>query len=77
MTLTLKKLIHSFFFNSSLFLILFFAIQNSSSKQKINFLINQTVGLPISFIVGMSFISGSITGSFISMIFLKEDNIKD
>ena len=77
MTLTLKKLIHSFFFNSSLFLILIFAIQNSSSKKRINFLTNQTVNLPISFIVGTSFISGSITGSFISMFFMKKDIKKD
>ena len=73
MTITFKKLIHCFFFNSSLFLILIFAIQNSSTKKKVNFLTNQTVSLPISFIVGSSFISGSITGSFISMFFMKKD----
>lgn len=77
MTLTLKKLIHCFFFNSSLFLILFFAIQNSNTKKRINLFSNNTVGLPISFIVGTSFISGSMTGSFISMIFMKEDIKKD
>jgi hypothetical protein len=41
-------------------------IQNSSQKRKINLLITETIKLPISFIVGISFISGSITGSFIN-----------
>ncbi|MDC3031255.1 hypothetical protein OA251_00475 [Prochlorococcus sp. AH-716-P08] len=77
MFLNFKKIIHCFFFNSSLFLILIFAIQNSSTKKRVNFLTNQTVSLPISFIVGTSFISGSLTGSFISMIFMKEDIKKD
>ena len=39
-------------------------IQNSSSKKKVKFLINETLNLPISFIIGISFIGGSITGSF-------------
>ncbi len=42
-------------------------IQNSSNKGKVNLIINETVNLPISFIIGMSFISGSITGSFLTI----------
>ena len=69
----LKKLILSFLFNTSLFLILIVGIQNSSNKGKVNFLINETITLPISFIVGTSFISGSITGTLISLIYGKKN----
>ena len=44
---------------------LLIGIQNSSNKSKVNFLINETIELPISFVVGSSFILGSILGSFI------------
>ena len=40
-------------------------IQNSSNKRKVNFIISETVNLPISFIIGISFISGSITGKLL------------
>ena len=65
MSLFFKKLLHSAIFNSCLFLLLFIGIQNSSNKSKVDFLINETIELPISFIVGSSFILGSILGSFI------------
>ena len=61
---TFKKLIFSITFNSCLFLLLIIGIQNSSSKTKVNLFKNETIALPISFIVGVSFITGSITGSF-------------
>tara|TARA_B100002019_G_C20700773_1_gene325590 strand:- start:228 stop:452 length:225 start_codon:yes stop_codon:yes gene_type:complete len=61
----LKKSLFTLLFNSSLFLILMIGIQNSSSKKKVNLLISETVNLPIGFIVGFSFISGSITGSLL------------
>ena len=54
-------------FNFSLFFILMIGIQNSSQKRKINLLFTETIKLPISFIVGVSFISGSITGSLINI----------
>ena len=41
-------------------------IQNSSNKKKVNLLFGETVSLPISFIVGVSFISGSLIGSVTS-----------
>ncbi len=62
-----KKLLNSAIFNSCLFLLLFIGIQNSSNKSKVNFLINETIELPISFLVGSSFILGSILGSFIDI----------
>ena len=65
MSLFIKKLLNSTIFNSCLFLLLFIGIQNSSNKSKVDFLINETIELPISFIVGSSFILGSILGSFI------------
>jgi len=46
-------------------LILFIGIQNSSNKSKVDLLIDKTIELPISFIVGSSFILGSISGSFL------------
>ena len=65
MSLFIKKLFYSAIFNSCLFAILFIGIQNSSNKSKVNFLIDETIELPISFVVGSSFILGSILGSFI------------
>ena len=65
MSLFIKKLFYSVIFNSCLFAILFIGIQNSSNKSKVNFLINETIELPISFVVGSSFILGSILGTFI------------
>ena len=61
-----KKLLNSAIFNSCLFVLLFIGIQNSSNKNKVDFLINETIELPISFVVGSSFILGSILGSFIN-----------
>ena len=53
-----KKLFFTFSFNLSLFTILLIGIQNSSNKSKINFIFVETVSLPVSFIIGTSFISG-------------------
>ena len=65
MSLFFKKLLNSAIFNFCLFVLLFIGIQNSSNKSKVDFLINETIELPISFVVGSSFILGSILGSFI------------
>ena len=72
MSSLLKKLFLLITFNFTLFLILMIGIQNSSNKRKVNLLITETVALPISFIIGMSFISGSITGSILPLNFLKK-----
>ena len=73
MTLLLKKLINSIVFNSCIFIILMIGIQNSGNKSRANLLINETIDLPISFIIGSSFIAGSITGSLISILNSKKD----
>ena len=62
-----RKLFFTLTFNSCLFLFLIIGIQNSSSKNKVNLLIDETVNLPISFIVGASFLSGSVLGSFLTI----------
>ena len=67
MGLILKKGIHTLIFNSCLFFILLIGIQNSSNKSKVNFLINETVKLPISFVIGLSFVSGSLIGSLLTI----------
>ena len=72
MSLLLKKIIFALTFNSCLFLLLMIGIQNSSKKSKVNFLIDQTVQLPISFIIGSSFIGGSIIGSILNIDFTKK-----
>ena len=72
MSLLVKKLFLSSIFNSCLFLVLFIGIQNSSNKSKVNLLIDETIELPISFVVGSSFILGSILGSFLILDSNKE-----
>ena len=42
-------------------------IQNNSIKKKVNILIGETVQLPIAFIVGISFISGSFCGNILGL----------
>ena len=61
----MKKLLLAIIFNSCLFLALLIGIQNSSNKGKVNLLIEEPIELPISFIVGSSFILGSFFGGFI------------
>ena len=63
MLFSFKKLAFSIIYNSCLFLMLIIGIQNSSNKSKVNLLTNDTVPLPISFIIGISFISGSFLGN--------------
>ncbi len=65
MSLFIRKLLYSAIFNSCLFAVLFIGIQNSSNKSKVDLLINETIELPISFVVGSSFILGSVLGFFI------------
>ena len=62
-----KKIFFIITYNFSLFLILMIGIQNSSIRKKVNLINSETVPLPISFIVGLSFLSGSLTGSFLNL----------
>ena len=74
MLILIKKIIYITTFNFSLFLLLMIGIQNSSQKRRVNFLVNETINLPVSFIIGTSFISGSICGSILTLT-LKRKNI--
>ena len=74
MLLPLKKLFFTFTFNTCLFLILMVGIQNSTSKREVNLLINKSISLPVSFIVGISFIRGSIIGTFIQVNLSDKDS---
>ena len=65
MMFSIRKVIYTFIFNFSLLLLLMIGIQNSSNKRKVNFIISETVNLPVSFIIGISFITGSITASLL------------
>ena len=66
MSLFIKKLFFTSTFNFCLLAVLFIGIQNSSNKSKVDLLIRDSIELPISFIVGSSFILGSILGSFVN-----------
>ena len=77
MSLIFRKIIFALTFNSCLFLLLIIGIQNSSNKSMVNFYINNTVKLPISFIIGSSFIGGSLIGSLLQINFReKNDKLK-
>ena len=67
MSFLIKKLFFIFTFNIALFLVLMIGLQNSSNKKEVNLIFNDTINLPIGFIVGISFLSGSITGSLLSI----------
>ena len=68
-----KKTILGLIFNSTLFFVLMIGIQNSSNKSKINFLVNETVRLPIGFIIGSSFIGGSAIASLLNLNLTNND----
>ena len=68
----MRKIILTISFNLILFLMMLIGIQNSSKKEKVYFLNNESIKLPVSFIVGISFISGSVVGGFINLN-LKKD----
>ena len=66
MIFLLKKVLFAITLNSALFLLLIIGIQNSSDRTKVKLIIGETVSLPISFIVGISFITGSTYGSLLT-----------
>jgi len=67
MLVLLKKIFFTITLNSGLFLLLIIGIQNSSHKGRVKLIIGETVSLPISFIIGISFISGSISGNLLAL----------
>ena len=67
MSFKLRKMFFTVTFNLSLFCLLMIGIQNSSIKRKVNLIVSETVQLPISFIIGVSFISGSLCASLLNI----------
>ena len=74
MNILSKKIFFTILFNSSLFVMLLIGIQNSANKKKVNIFINETIELPISFIIGISFISGTLSGSLLNSVDRKTKN---
>ena len=77
MNYKLKKIILNFLFNLSLFILLMISIQNSFQKRQVKLLFLETINLPISFIIGTSFISGTLLGSFISELITNDSDYRD
>ena len=67
MQFQIKKIFFMTVFNSCLFSLLVIGLQNNSNKTRVNFLIEETVKLPIGFIVGTSFITGSVIGNLFKL----------
>ena len=66
MFIPLRRIVFILLFNLSLFIVLMIGIQNSSNQRTVNLILSESIKLPVSFIIGISFISGSIAGSFLS-----------
>ena len=77
MNYKLKKITFNFLFNLSLFILLMISIQNSFQKRQVKLLFLETINLPISFIIGTSFISGTLLGSFISELITNDSDYRD
>ena len=65
--------------NITLLIFLFIGIQNSGQRKRIDFYFSKSEPLPLSFILGISFIVGSISSSlfFLSSDFNHKYNYKD
>ena len=63
-------------FNLTLILFLFLSIQNSKTRNKVVFLNFETIKLPLSLIIGSSFIAGSLSGNLIFNIISFEKEIE-
>ena len=69
--------INSLLVNTLLLFFLLFAIQNSQEKKALKFFNKETIELPISFILGTSFIAGSLSGNFIFSILSFKNESED
>ena len=74
MSILFKKIFFNLVFNFSLFCILIIGIQNSSKNERVNFVFRETIKLPISFIIGVSFITGSISGNLLTTKFIRKES---
>ena len=48
---------------------LMIGLQNNERKSRVNFLVDETVQLPIGFTMGISFIMGSLIGNLIPITY--------
>ncbi len=64
-----QKVIFHLLLNAILFIMVMVGVQNSDNKIKVNFFINETINLPVGFILGSSFICGSIAGSVLNLLY--------
>ena len=70
--------LYSLLINIFLLFFIIFAIQNSQEKKVTKIFNKETIELPISFILGTSFVAGSITSSFIfTILMFKNQKGKD
>ena len=69
MLVPIKRLFFAVSLNVFLFILLIIGIQNSSIKSKVNLVLDETVSLPVGFIIGSSFITGSLLGSLLKLDF--------
>ena len=70
--------IYSLLINTFLLFFLLFAIQNSQEKKVAKIFNRETIELPVSFILGTSFVAGSLSGGFIfSILSFKNKEVKD
>ena len=67
MNFYIKKIFLNSALNITLFLLLMIGIKNSNKSHNINLILSETIKLPTGFIVGISFISGSITASLMNI----------
>ena len=62
-------------FNLTLISFLFLGIQNSRTRNKVIFMNFETIQLPLSLIVGTSFVAGSISSNLIfNILYFKKNN---
>ena len=70
--------IYSLLINIFLLFFIIFAIQNSQEKKVTKIFNKETIELPISFILGTSFVAGSISSSFVfSVLMFKNQKVQD
>ena len=62
---SIKNTSINFLMNFMFFILIILCIQNSKNKRSIDFFSIKTIPLPISFVIGTSFIVGSLNGGFI------------
>ena len=62
-----RKVLFALTLNAGLLLLLIIGLQNNESKSQVKLIKGETVTLPVGFIIGISFITGSISGSLITI----------